>query len=167
MNSVTKEYKGIGPVLFEFSRRARRMNLSVRPFKGVRVAIPRGCSFEDAERFLLQQREWLKKNIPKIQQQEQEHRELPGESLNIDIVAVAQKLQSRLDELAQIHSFSYNRVTLRKQKTLWASCSHANNISLNIQLAKLPGHLVDYVLIHELVHTKIKNHGPRFWQKME
>jgi len=167
MKSVTKEYEGIGSVLFESSKRARRMNISVRPFKGVRVAVPRNCSFNEAEQFLLSHHSWLMKNIPKILHVEKEHRELPGESLNIDIVEVAGKLQARLDELAQINGFTYNRVTFRKQKTLWASCSHTNNISLNIQLATLPNHLVDYILLHELVHTTIKNHGPRFWQKLE
>ncbi|MEA3348593.1 MAG: M48 family metallopeptidase, partial [Pseudomonadota bacterium] len=56
---------------------------------------------------------------------------------------------------------------IRNQKTRWGSCSAKNNISLNIKLALLPDQLRDLVLVHELIHTKIKNHGPNFWQKLE
>jgi predicted metal-dependent hydrolase len=42
-----------------------------------------------------------------------------------------------------------------------------NNLSLNIKLALLPDELRDFILVHELVHTEIKNHGPDFWRKLE
>jgi predicted metal-dependent hydrolase len=167
MKSCTKEYESIGSVFFERSKRARRMNISIRPFKGIRVAVPRGYSFSEAEQFLLSQRKWIITNIPKIRNVEKDYLVLPGQSLNVDIVSVAEKLQNRLDELAKQHGYTYNRVTFRKQKTLWASCSPNNNISLNIQIDTLPSHLVDYILLHELVHTKIKNHGSRFWQALD
>ncbi|MFC2065463.1 M48 family metallopeptidase [Chloroflexota bacterium] len=57
--------------------------------------------------------------------------------------------------MAVQHSFTYNRVTIRNQKTRWGSCSHKNNISLNMKLVLLPEDLVGYVILYELVHTKI------------
>jgi predicted metal-dependent hydrolase len=57
-------------------------------------------------------------------------------------------------------------VTLRNQKTRWGSCSAGNNLSLNLKLALLDDELLDLVLVHELLHTEIKNHGPEFKQKM-
>ena len=80
----------------------------------------------------------------------------------------AQKiLPDRLMELAQKHGFLYNKVGIRNNKRNWGSCSARNNISLNLQMMKLPDDLIDYILLHELVHTKIKNHGPLFWQKLD
>ena len=76
-------------------------------------------------------------------------------------------LVARLRELAEIHGFSYNRVYVRNQKTRWGSCSYQNNISLNMKLVRLPEVLMDYILIHELVHTRIKNHGKRFYAELE
>lgn len=73
-------------------------------------------------------------------------------------------LPTRLAFLAEKHNFQYGKVTLRNQKTRWGSCSYQNNISLNIQLMRLPSHLVDYVLIHELAHTIEKNHSNSFWE---
>lgn len=75
-------------------------------------------------------------------------------------------LPARLKKLAEQFGFSFNHVTVRNNKHNWGSCSSKNNISLNLQMMKMPDNLIDYVLLHELVHTEIKNHGPMFWEKL-
>ena len=65
--------------------------------------------------------------------------------------------------LARCHGFTYNKVFVKNQRTLWGSCSAANNINLNVSLLGLPDELRDYVILHELVHTRHKNHGRAFW----
>jgi predicted metal-dependent hydrolase len=75
-------------------------------------------------------------------------------------------LPTRLEELANKNNFRFQKVTIRNNKRNWGSCSSRNNISLNLQLMKLPDELIDYILLHELVHTEIKNHGPEFWKKL-
>jgi len=72
----------------------------------------------------------------------------------------------RIEKLAAQHGFEYNRVSFRSQRTRWGSCSTNNDISLNIKLALLPEDLVDYVILHELVHTQVKNHAPEFWEEV-
>lgn len=76
-------------------------------------------------------------------------------------------LPPKLAELAKKHDFRFNKITIRNNKRNWGSCSARNNISLNLQMMKLPDELIEYILLHELVHTKIKNHGPFFWQKLD
>ncbi len=76
-------------------------------------------------------------------------------------------LPRRLDELARLHGFSYAKVTIRNNKRNWGSCSSRNNISLNLQMMKLPDELIDYILLHELVHTEIKDHSERFWKRLD
>ena len=76
-------------------------------------------------------------------------------------------LNQRLAELATEHDFEYAKVSIRKQKTRWGSCSSQNNISLNQSLLHLPDDLIDYVLLHELTHTRVKNHSPSFWDELE
>jgi len=76
-------------------------------------------------------------------------------------------LPPKLTELALKHGFPFNRLTIRNNKRNWGSCSARNNISLNLQMMKLPDELIDYILLHELVHTRIKNHGPLFWAKLD
>jgi predicted metal-dependent hydrolase len=72
-----------------------------------------------------------------------------------------------LNQLAERYGFSFNRVFIRRQRTRWGSCSAANNISLNIKLTLLPDELRDFIIVHELVHTKVKNHGQKFWNRLE
>lgn len=75
-------------------------------------------------------------------------------------------LPGKLNELAQKHGFGYNRLTIRNNKRNWGSCSSKNNISLNLQMMKLPDNLIEYILLHELVHTEIKNHSKQFWDRL-
>ncbi len=76
-------------------------------------------------------------------------------------------LVSRLDFLSKKFGFIYQKIALKNQKTRFGSCSYQNNINLNINLMNYDFDVIDYVLIHELVHTKIKNHSDVFWKEVE
>ncbi|WP_207434190.1 M48 family metallopeptidase [Sabulibacter ruber] len=78
-----------------------------------------------------------------------------------------QYLPQRVAYFARKFGFSYEQVTIKNAKTRWGSCSHTNNINLNLHLMRLPEHLCDYVILHELAHTVEKNHGPRFWALLD
>ena len=69
-----------------------------------------------------------------------------------------------LEELASHYGFHYKKVKITGSKSRWGSCSAAGNINLSCYLMLLPPHLMDYVLLHELTHTKEMNHGPKFWE---
>jgi predicted metal-dependent hydrolase len=69
--------------------------------------------------------------------------------------------------LARDHGFEVTKVTIRSQKTRWGSCSVRKSVSLNLRLMFLPSELVQYVLLHELAHTKQLNHSPAFWKLVE
>lgn len=75
-----------------------------------------------------------------------------------------QLLPQRLQSLARQFNFSYQGVTIRHLKSRWGSCSAAHIITLNYYLMQLPWTLIDYVLVHELAHTKELNHSRQFWQ---
>jgi len=73
----------------------------------------------------------------------------------------------RLEELAIKYGFEVSKVTIKNNKSRWGSCSKKNNINLNLHLIRLPEHLSDYVLLHELVHTIHKNHSNKFWNQLD
>ena len=71
-------------------------------------------------------------------------------------------LPGRVAELSRQTGLHCGRVTIRNARTRWGSCSVNNDISLSLHLMKLPDPLIDYIILHELCHTRHKNHGPRF-----
>lgn len=77
-----------------------------------------------------------------------------------------QLLPQRLKALADSHGFSYSRVDIKLLKSRWGSCNSQKEIALNCYLMQLPWELIDYVLLHELMHTRIMAHGPRFWDEL-
>jgi predicted metal-dependent hydrolase len=165
--SKTCIIEGIGPILLERSKRARKINITLKPFKGVRVAVPLRVSYHSAEQFARSQSDWIKKQLLNLKQKEARYKKLTENLREFDSEDARKTLVKRLADLAAKHRFTYNRVFIRNQKTRWGSCSAKNNISLNIKLARLPEEVSDYVILHELVHTRIKNHGKRFWQELD
>ena len=165
-DSNTVKVKDIGPVLFEPSTKAKHLNISVRPFKGVRVAVPKGVSLKKAEQFLRSKAEWIQKHMAKMNQLEKVHEDFSEKLVRIDRKEAKKILVARLKELAEMHGFTYNRVFIREQKTRWGSCSAKNNISLNVKLLLLPEKLMDFIMLHELVHTRVKNHSKNFWAEL-
>jgi len=167
MNSITTNITGLDvPVVFNKSFRARRLTVSIKPFKPIRVTFPARLPQIKAQEFLESNIEWVKKTILKMKEIEKQTPakiELP----KINKTQAGIFLASRLKFWADKYNFSYNRVFIRNQKTRWGSCSSVNNINLNINIVRLPEELQDYIFLHELVHTKIKNHSRRFWNELD
>lgn len=78
-----------------------------------------------------------------------------------------QALPARLHDLALEHGFHYRSVTVKHLKRRWGSCDQHHDIVCNLFLMQLPWDLIDYVLLHELTHTKHLNHSPEFWNEMD
>ena len=76
-------------------------------------------------------------------------------------------LPQRVKSLSALHNYSYKELKIRKLTSRWGSCSSHKVITLSYFLMQLPWELIDYVILHELVHTKYLNHSPRFWQALE
>ena len=166
-NSYTINIDGIGPVFFEQSRRAKRVSISVRTSKCARVAVPTRTPFKKALEFVYLKKEWIQRHLAKTEQIEKQRKAQAHSCRLIDKMKARIRLPARLYLLAEKYGFTYNKVYIRNQKTRWGSCSHKNNISLNVKLVLLPKELIDYVMLHELVHTRIHNHSKKFWVELD
>ena len=77
------------------------------------------------------------------------------------------ELPGRTKTLADRFELSYSKVSIRDQQTRWGSCSSSGVISLNWRLIMVPSSVVDYIIIHELMHLREMSHSPRFWKFVE
>ncbi len=156
----------LGKVHFRKSNKAKYLRLSIDSSKEIKVTFPRNISLKGAEKFLHSKIDWVNKQFNKIDQRNNFTLQNTINSNLFKKEEAKKIIRTRLNELSEIHGFDFNRSFIRSQKTRWGSCSAKNNINLNIKLVNLPTELLDYVIIHELVHTKIKNHGQKFWLEM-
>jgi predicted metal-dependent hydrolase len=73
----------------------------------------------------------------------------------------------RLDAIGARTGLAYRRIEVRQQRTRWGSCSARGTLSINVAAAFLPLAVIDYLLLHELCHTRHMNHSKRFWALVE
>jgi predicted metal-dependent hydrolase len=82
-------------------------------------------------------------------------------------IQAGELLGRRLQQLADLHDVAYEGLSIKRMKTRWGSCDQRRHIVLNLFLIQLPWECIDYVILHELAHTKALNHGPTFWKTLE
>ena len=72
-----------------------------------------------------------------------------------------------VNSLSKKNNLLFKKVVFKTLKSRWGSCSFENIICLNNLLFYLPRHLQEYIILHELVHVKVKNHSKKFWYELE
>ena len=130
-------------------RRQHRSSLMMRAIPGgIEVFIPR----------------WMKQDSPKVRAFIQSGLEKIGDS----VPAIPPEKTSRTQIEAMVEAWAVKvgvqpgRVQFRAMARKWGSCSSRENITLNTRLCWLSYHLAEYVVLHELVHLKVFNHGKEF-----
>lgn len=76
-------------------------------------------------------------------------------------------LPERVAYFAQLHQFSYNEVKISSAQKRWGSCNKKKNLNFSWRLIMAPLKVIDYVVVHELAHTKEMNHSKDFWNIVE
>jgi predicted metal-dependent hydrolase len=77
-----------------------------------------------------------------------------------------QIVTARVELLARQYGFSYRKIGITAARTRWGSCSATGSLSFSWRLIRAPLAVVDYVVVHELVHTLVHNHSKRFWSRV-
>ncbi len=73
------------------------------------------------------------------------------------------EISARLDDACEQVGATYRRLTIRGQRTRWASCSRSGSMSFNWRLLLAPEEVLEYVIWHEVCHLEVMDHSPRFW----
>ena len=157
----------VGEVLLETSNRAKHIRMSIKPPSKIRVAVPVGVSFDEAQKFAEEKEPWLQKQIQKFSISKSiclyEKNEQESKQKNLQ---KKEAIINRVKHLSLKYKFRHNKISIRRMKSRWGSCSYNNNIRINICVSYLPQKFQDYIILHELMHTKIKNHSRHFWSEL-
>ena len=148
--------------------RCRRKTIGIRIDDAGRITVraPLRTSEAEIRRVLESKRTWIEKTLEKVSARAQVPKLTEGELE--DLVKLGRKvIPARTAEWARQVGVTYGRVTVKKQKTLWGSCSAKGNLNFNCLLLRCPEDVMDYVIIHELCHRRELNHSPRFWAEVE
>ncbi len=81
--------------------------------------------------------------------------------------AARSEIAPRLDRASAIAGLPYSALSIRAQRTRWASCSASGRMSFNWRLLLAPEHVLEYVVWHEVCHLQVLDHSPRFWALVE
>jgi predicted metal-dependent hydrolase len=83
---------------------------------------------------------------------------------------IREKAKERIEPImkkwSKITGLEYNQLKFMKLEKRWGSCTPTNTIIINYNAIKLPFSLIEYLVVHELVHTKIKSHSKEFWAEL-
>lgn len=148
------------------STRAKNLRITIDPTQAITVTVPGASSLKQAKAFVQSRQAWIQKHLKKMQQMDNLQKKQPELSPQ-ELERVQDDLFARLERFSDQHNLPYKRAAFRCQKTRWGSCSPQNNISLNINIAFLPIHLQEYILLHELCHIRHKNHSKAFWSQLD
>ncbi|OGG50342.1 hypothetical protein A2704_05350 [Candidatus Kaiserbacteria bacterium RIFCSPHIGHO2_01_FULL_54_36b] len=143
------------------SARARTMRLTVFPDARVVVTTPRVFAHDAVQRFIAKHAAWIGKHLKKARGREIVYisrREIAGQKQRALAYA-----RARCSHFCATYGFTYNKISIRAQKSRWGSCSQKGNLSFNYKIAALSPHMRDYIIVHELCHLAEMNHSKRFW----
>ena len=155
--------KDIGEVKYKHSKKAKYIRIVISHNSQVSVVIPKYYNIRDAIEFVHSKKNWIQKNKIRIIQK----KKLKLKLSNLELEKFWNDTKQKMILLSDMHQLNFYELIFKTLKSRWGSCSHNNVICLNNILYYLPDHLKEYIMLHELTHTKIKNHSSIFWEELD
>jgi hypothetical protein len=142
-----------------FHRKVKYARLEIKN-GAINLIMPHG--FNDHSKLMKKHEKWIYQKISRLNvlKEESNNRKL---NLTRNKEKFRKLVKSMVDELSGEMGLSVNRITFRKMKTRWGSCSSLGNVNFNTRLKYLPEDLIRYVVHHELCHLKVRKHNKDYW----
>lgn len=148
----------------------RTISLEITPSGEILVRAPRGMPEVEIRAFVETKSAWLAKHLQKKERDMellQEEGSFTEEEIKRLTCLAKQIIPEKVAYYARLMGVTYGRITIRKQKSRWGSCSREGNLNFNCLLMMAPPEVLDYVVVHELSHRLEMNHSARFWARVE
>ncbi len=153
--------------------RRKSCSISISPEAEITLRVPLCTTEKEIRHLLIEKRLWIITRYLEVQKQRSERpqsdlTDTQRAALEQRYIAAAKEyFPKRAAYYQQYTGGSYQRISIRDQKTRWGSCSSKGTLSFNWRLMLAPPAVLDYVVVHELCHLTHMNHSAAFWQKVE
>jgi len=144
--------------------RSRRRSLALEISCGrLIVRSPRLVPAFIIEKFVKSKKDWIKAKLILSAKRK------PPKKIDSDVARrkIGSIVAKTIDKYQSEFKICDPKITYKIYRSKWGSCSAKNDLSFNLALAQAPDHVIEYVVVHELVHTKIKNHSKTFYAHLE
>ena len=151
--------------------RSDRKTLSVQIKNGELIArAPLRMKEKDIYTFIESKKVWIQKHLASSEEAKKalgEIQPFTKEELKELVVKAKLIIPKRVEHYAPLIGVTYNRITIRSQRTRWGSCSSKGNLNFNCLLVLFPPEVIDSIVVHELCHRKHMNHSPQFYAEID
>lgn len=144
------------------SMRIRSIRLSVRPDRAIRLTYPFFMRQKEAIAFADSKAEWIVKTRERLEERRAAIPQISRAEAKELLNCARAYLPVTIERLAKEYGFDYTSLRLTSARTRWGSCNSKNGISLSIFIMRLPIHLREFIILHELCHTRHLNHSEAF-----
>ena len=144
----------------------KTISLEIRPDGTLLVRAPKRMSDRAVRDFVAGKEGWIRSKLAKYEARPP-LAQLTAEELSQLKQRAKEYLPGRVALYAPRVGVTWEKITIRAQRSRWGSCSRQGNLNFNCLLMLAPSEIRDYVVIHELCHRKYLNHSAQFWAEME
>ena len=159
-----------GLVIEYTKKRIKRMNMRIKEPDGhILISAPYGTRDSEVVNFVRSKRAWIDRNVSRIIARAEAHPEpetkAEKEARRRDL---KRRIAERLPYIEEVTGLYSNGWTVRDMHTRWGSCNTStHHLNFSLMLATRTDEELDYVILHELVHTVVPGHGPDFYAMMD
>lgn len=149
--------------------RSRRRTVSIEITRNAEIVVrahPK-VPIEQIEKFLLEKKRWIQKKKGYIESQKEKLIQINPHLIDQYIIQAHEKIQQRLNWYTTITGLSYESFRISGAKSKFGSCTSKGTLTFSWRLIFYPPEIIDYVVVHELMHRKEFNHSKKFWSHVE
>lgn len=161
------EFNGIPVNVIRSTRKT--VSIQLKP-SGIILRAPNHLSQKEIRTILIQKNSWIEKHQRLIAEQNEKLKDLPKftpEEIQDFADKAARIIPEKVQYYAPLVGVDYGKITIRRQRTRWGSCSSKGNLNFNCLLMLTPDEVIDSVVVHELCHRKHMNHSKAFYAEVE
>ena len=147
----------------------KTVSIQVKPNEVI-IRAPMRMKEKEIEKFVESKRNWIEKHLKSLSEKQKSLENIEpysDEEISSFVKKAKEIIPKKVEFYAEKIGVTYNRITIRCQRTRWGSCSSKGNLNFNCLLVLLPDEIIDSVIVHELCHRKHMNHSAKFYEEVE